>query len=240
MSRRAALLALALAVLLPRAGAQAERVDLELLLAVDASGSVGFDEFALQMDGIARAFRHPDLVAAVQSAGPRGIAVGMIQWSSHSFWARPVRWQRVHDRASAQRFADAVDRASRAVVIGRTAIATALDRAVAELEGNRFLGDRRVIDVSGDGRANMGELPATARDRALARGITVNGLAIRTRDPGLDRYYLQHVVGGPGAFVMSVEGYETFAAAMRRKLLREIGGASVGTAPPESRRAALP
>jgi hypothetical protein len=99
-----------------------------------------------------------------------------------------------------------------------------------------------VIDLSGDGRANTGEPPAAARDRALALGITVNGLAIRTRDRRLDRYYRQHVIGGPGAFVMSVGGYDSFAVAMRRKLLREIGGASVGSAParhpPERRRAA--
>jgi hypothetical protein len=98
---------------------------------------------------------------------------------------------------------------------GGTGIAAALDAAYAEIAGNAYQGRRRVIDLSGDGRANTGERPAAARDRALALGITVNGLAIRTRDRRLDRYYRQHVIGGPGAFVMSVGGYDSFAVAMR-------------------------
>ena len=89
---------------------------------------------------------------------------------------------------------------------------------------------RRVIDVSGDGVNNSGPPAEEARDRAVAEGITINGLPIPNDRPPfgllpavpLDEYYRESVVGGPGAFVIVVEEFESFGAAVRRKLVREI------------------
>lgn len=215
----------------PRA-AQAQRaVDLELLLAVDASSSVDRVEFDLQMQGIARAFRHPDVVAALRAAGDRGIAVALMQWSGSTRQAMAVPWTWVGDDASALAFADAVDSVPRLVISGGTAIGTALTRATAELLGNAFQGQRRVIDLSGDGRANMGLRPSLARDRAVARGITINALAILNEEWALDRYYLERVIGGTGAFIMTAETYESFAQAIKRKLIQEIAGAPIARLP---------
>jgi len=219
----------------PRPAGAQQAVELELLLAVDSSSSVDRREFDLQMQGIARAFRHPDVAAALQAAGARGVAVGLLQWSGSKRQTLAVDWMRVDDRAGARAFADRVARTARLVLSGGTSIGMALETAAAELERNGFRGQRRVIDVSGDGRANMGPRPALARDRAVARGITINGLAILNEEWALDRYYLDNVIGGTGAFIMTADDYEDFARAIKQKLVREIAGAPVARAPGPAR-----
>ncbi len=218
-------------------GETAETVDLELLLAVDGSRSINFDEFELQMQGIARAFRDPSVVETIEHAAPNGIAVALMLWSGSGQQATAVGWTEVYDAASAAAFADMIDATPRGAS-GATAIGEALDNGRALILGNRFRGARQVIDVSGDGASNQGGAPAFARKRALAAGITINGLAIMNDEPKLDLYYLLGVIGGPGAFLLTVDEFEDFADAMRRKLLREIGGAPiVGLEPPRARLA---
>jgi hypothetical protein len=112
-------------------------------------------------------------------------------------------------------------------VSGGTGLGSALKYAVRSIDGNGFEGVRRVVDVSGDGQNNMGIEPARVRDTAAARGITVNGLAILDEEPWLDRYYASNVIGGPGAFLEIASDFDSFAEAMRRKLLREVGRRSV-------------
>jgi Protein of unknown function (DUF1194) len=203
-----------------------EPVDLELLLAIDASGSVDGREFDLQRQGIERAFSDPDVIAALAAYAPSGVAVGLMQWSGRRQQVMAVDWTLVRDAASAAAFGAAVGRVER-WILGETAIADALAFAVDRLQGNRFAGARRVIDVSGDGATNAGGDPAPLRDAAVALGITINGLAIVNEAPVLDIYYAEHVVGGPGAFTMVAKDYVDFVDAIRRKLLREIEGAGL-------------
>ena len=200
-------------------------VDLELVLAVDCSLSVNGREFNLQVSGIARALEDPAVVDAILSHG--GVAVAVILWSNHLQQEIGVDWTLLHDRTSIAAFAGKVARMKRIVVSGATGLGPALAYAVKSIEENDFDGLRRVIDVSGDGQNNMGIEPALVRDAAAARGITVNGLAILDEEPWLDRYYLANVIGGPGAFLEIASDFDAFAAAMRRKLLREIGRPSI-------------
>ncbi|RDD63814.1 DUF1194 domain-containing protein [Ferruginivarius sediminum] len=223
---------LAFASLAAPADARAEAVELELVLAVDASSSVNRAEFDLQVTGIARAFGHPSVLNAIEAVGGNGIAVTLLQWSGTDQQKLAVPWTRVHDPDTAGSFGDAVGVAPRYVLTGGTAIGQALEAALAAFEGNGFEGRRRAIDISGDGRANVGLRPEIASQGAAAAGITINGLAILNEEPGLDRYYLDNVIGGPGAFLMTATNYDDFATAIRRKLIQEIAGAPVASREP--------
>jgi hypothetical protein len=224
---RGALLLAGLASLAAASAAGAETpVDLELVLAVDASGSVDDAEFGLQMGGIAAAFRDPEVIAAIQ-AGPLGrIAVSVVIWADAQRPKDAMDWRVVGDAGSAAAFADRVLRHPRQIPAGGTGIGAAVLFGVRQLEGNGFTGGRQVIDVSGDGRETTFREwmvpPSQARVQATSRGITVNGLAILTDEPKLDAYYEAEVIGGDGAFVQVAQSYDDFAVAIRRKLLREI------------------
>jgi hypothetical protein len=217
--------------------ASEESVALELILAVDSSSSVGPWEYALQIDGLARAFRAPEVIAAVRLAGERGIAVALVEWAGSGNQSLAVDWTVVRDQVTGEAFAQGIEATARSFVGRGTALAEALAYMIPLFEGNGYHGVRRVIDISGDGRDNRGADPEVSRDRALAAGITVNGLAILEDVPDLGDYYAERVVGGAGAFVMSAARYEDFAAAILKKLLREITGAPVAHAPAPSRAA---
>jgi len=204
-------------------------VALELVLAVDTSASVDAQEFDLQMRGLAAAFRDPGVVAAVRRSGD--IAVTLVQWGGPQSQATSVDWSHVFDVESAGRFADRIAGARRLFLIEKTAIAPLLGFAMRQFYGNGFDGRRRVIDVSGDGPSNDGSHPGIMRDRVVADGITVNGLAILNEHADVDRHYRDHVIGGPGAFVMRAADYRDFADAIRRKLIREIADTRPRAAP---------
>ena len=231
--------ALAGALLIPTtAPAQERPVDLELVLAVDASGSVSDEEFNLQVHGLAEAFRHRSVGQAIRAAGDLGLAVALIQWADYDQHALSVDWTVVRDAASARQFAKQVDGVRR-TVYGNTALGVALEFAILQLEGNGFVGRRKVIDVSGDGPSNQGSAAWLVRDFAVARGITVNGLAILNEVPTLDRYYFTNVIGGPGAFVMTANDYAAYRLAILTKLLKEISGPPTAARPlPSGRRTA--
>lgn len=205
-------------------------VALELVLAVDASGSVDFSEFDLQKHGLARAFRDPEVIAALEAFAPAGIAVALMQWSGRRQQMVVVDWTLVRDRPTALAFAETVANTGR-WLLGETAIADALAFGVELLEGNRFEGARRTIDLSGDGPTNAGRDPGPVRDAAAAAGITINGLAIVNEIPRLDIYFAEQVIGGPDAFLLVAEDYHDFARAIRQKLLREIQGAGLAALP---------
>jgi hypothetical protein len=197
-------------------------VDLQLVLAVDASGSVDEQRFELQKRGYAAAFRDPQVLRAVR-AGPRqAIAVTMMQWTGPALQIQVVPWTVVRDRASAEVFATAIQNAPRQLFSGGTSISGAIDHAVTLMLGGPHPGTRRVIDVSGDGSNNRGRSAALARDEAVTAGLVINGLPILSLEPDLDRYYQDHVIGGPGAFVIAAKSYDTFADAIRKKLIIEI------------------
>ena len=148
-----------------------EPVDLELILAVDASSSVSAEEFDLQIKGLAEAFRSPEVLAAIQAGGDFGIAVSLMQWSDNRKQILAVDWSAVRDETSTLALADQIEATPRYLVGGGTAIGGAIHFAVRQFDSNGFEGRRRVIDISGDGRTNQGSQPSEERDMAVALGI---------------------------------------------------------------------
>lgn len=216
---------------LPSAAAELE-VDLELALAVDVSGSVDEEEAMLQRNGYIAAFRHPSVVDAIRS-GPLGrIAVSYYEWAGFGHMKVVAPWTVVHDKASADALAGRLEREVPATA-RRTAISSAITFGAGHFDDNGFAGRRRVLDISGDGPNNWGELVTAARDRAVARGITINGLPIINERPtfsglpamrDLDLYYRDCVIGGPGAFYIVARDFRDFGRAVLRKLILEIAG----------------
>lgn len=200
-----------------------EPVDAAIVLAIDVSASVDFDEFALMMGGFAAALRDPLIQMAARS-GPHGaVALAAIFWSEAQASALP--WTRVGTPEAAEAVAQAFDSAPRQPGAGATALGEGLAAALRALALCPAPATRQVIDVSGDGRNNRGRPPAPIRDLAVASGVAVNALAIVNEEPDLLDYFRAELIGGPGAFVLHAEDYRAFAEAMRRKLLREFRGA---------------
>lgn len=224
----AAVMALLAGLIFPSPKAHAANpVDLQLVLAVDASGSVDEREYRLQLHGIAEAFRDPEVIKAI-GAGPHGrIAVALMVWAESNRPKAKTPWRIIADRADALAFADLTNGFGRPVG-GGTGIGKAMVTAVRMLESSGLTGTRRVIDVSGDGRETTfrewSVPPDQARHAAIDRGITINGLAITAEDKGLAAYYETQVIAGPGAFVMTAGSIDDFKRVMRAKLLREIRG----------------
>jgi Protein of unknown function (DUF1194) len=207
-------------------------VDLQLVLAVDASGSVNHYRFELQKQGYVAAFRHARVLNAIRSGGNQAIAVTMVQWTGPAMQVQVVDWMRIGDERTAAAFAAAIEDTPRQLFGGGTSISGAIDHAMSLFPKNPFRGGRRVVDVSGDGSNNRGRSVTLARDEAVAAGVGINGLPILALEPDLDRYYYDHVIGGPGAFVVAAERYETFGEAILKKLITEIAG----TGPPRIAR----
>ena len=217
----------------PGHGVAAERpVDLELVLAVDISESMDMEEAALQRQGFVRAFRHRNVIDAIQRGRLGRIAVTYVEWGSEQYQITRVDWTEVADASSAAAFAEAVERSS-AILVAYTSISGAIAFGAQSFEGNGFRGERRIIDISGDGPNNMGAYVILARDRAVADGITINGLPIINDRPNingyplmpnLDLYYEDCVIGGFGAFIVVADGFKDFARAILRKLVTEIAG----------------
>ena len=237
---RTAILAVALAFAMGTGQpASAQAVDLQLVLAVDTSGSVSEQRFQLQKQGYVAAFRSPRLLQAIGSGATRAIAVTMTQWTGPVLQIQVVPWMLIDSEASMHAFADAIDKAPRQLFGGGTSISGAIDHAMTLFPRTGFQGARRVIDVSGDGANNRGRPATEARDDAVRAGATINGLPILALEPWLDRYYWDNVVGGPGAFVIAAESYETFADAVLKKLVIEIAAVPAPPSAVANQREAL-
>jgi hypothetical protein len=209
-----------------------EPVDTALVLAVDVSLSVNEERYRLQQDGIAAAFENPDLAKAI-AGGPNGaIAVTVMEFSDPDRQFPVIEWTRIASAGEARSLAARI-RGVRRSSDGLTGIADALLAAQDLLETAPFPAGRRVVDVSGDGMSNIGTEITEARDRLVAAGITINGLPILSEEPWLASYYSAYVIGGPGAFVIPAEGLDSFASAMKRKLVQEL---EVAWAGPDSDR----
>ncbi|MDA0703938.1 MAG: DUF1194 domain-containing protein [Proteobacteria bacterium] len=213
------------------ARAQGVPVHLELILAVDTSSSVNFEEFGLQMNGYAAAFRNPDLIEAIQGLGDQGIAVTLVQWASAEQQQISVDWAHLRTAADAEAFAVSILSAPRAFSFGSTSIGELIRRAVPQFELNGFDAERKVIDISGDGRANQGLPPEMVREAAIVQGVTINALAILNEEPGLEAYYDKYVIGGWSSFVMAARDFVDFQDAILGKLLREVRGAPISALP---------
>lgn len=204
------------------AAAQGEAVDLLLVLAIDASGSIDADEFRLQREGCAGALVHPAVLSAIASRPQGAIGVALVEWGAPGGAATVVDWHRVSGAASAERLAGAVMGAPRSSQ-SWNAIGDAVDHAARLIAAAPWRAAERVIDVSGDGPDMRGLRPVeVARRDAAAQGITVNALAIEHSRPGLGATYEATVIAGDRAFVMTAESRADFARALRAKLVREI------------------
>jgi hypothetical protein len=207
-------------LLLGSAPGLASAASLALVLAVDVSDSVSAERYLLQHDGIAHAFETPQLIEAISKAG--GIWALVLEWSDPDKIVVTVDWTAVTDRASAAAFAVKV-RNSHRTSHGLTAIGAALQAAGAAFDRIPETA-HKVIDVSGDGMANFGPPPAQIRDRLVARGVTINGLAILTEEPWLAEYYRDNVIGGTAGFCLVAENMDSFAEAILKKLVQEVAG----------------
>ena len=195
-------------------------VAIELVLAVDTSYSVDDVEFALQMKGIAWAFRTPEIIALIGRR--QGVAVTLIQWSSEVDPRFVIPWHILHDRSTVLAFADQVEQATREPSRGFTAMGRVIDFAIELITNNPLAGRELKIDVSADGRNNTGPPPTAAWQRASALGIAINGLPILIDTYNLDTYFREKVITGPGAFVEIATDYDDFARVFQRKLRREL------------------
>ncbi|MEM9105022.1 MAG: DUF1194 domain-containing protein [Pseudomonadota bacterium] len=204
-------------------------VDVQIVLAVDVSRSMTDRELQIQRRGYAEALRSEAVARAVESGLLGRVALTYMEWGGQ-FWQRTVvDWEIVENAEDLAVFSDKIT-ATFDGSLRRTSISSAIDEAVRRIENNGITSRRLVIDVSGDGPNNSG-LPVTgARDRALAKGIVINGLPLMTREgmgarfhlEDLDEYYRHCVIGGPGSFVVPVTDWEEFPEAVRRKLVQEL------------------
>jgi hypothetical protein len=214
----------------PLARAQGEvAVDAELVIAVDVSRSMSPRELEIQRRGYAEALVSDEVVEAIRRGYLGQVAVTYVEWAGDQSQRILVGWTLLRDRAGAEAFAARLtaefDRSMR-----RTSISGAIDFSVTLFDGNGFAGDRLVIDISGDGPNNQGRPVTLARDAALARDITINGLPLMTRDgiggewhlDDLDEYYRDCVIGGPASFVIPVLEWRHFPQAVRRKLVQDL------------------
>jgi len=231
--RKIKLISAAIAVLCSAQGsgdaAPTEDVDIALVIATDVSYSVDEHEARFQRQGAVTAFRSPEVVRAIQS-GPRGrIAVAYIDFATAGANKVIADWHLVHDKASAEKFADILEAAPRTLGVN-TSISSGIELAETLLETIKYTSGKRMIDVSGDGPNNEGHRIERAREHAVSKGIIINGLPIMTPAdqfdiyylPDLDKYYAGCVIGGPGSFIQVAHGFEDLARALRRKLIQEI------------------
>ncbi len=226
---------LTVSVSIEPASAAAEPVDVELVLAVDVSGSMDRDEQVFQRNGYVEALRAPEVLDAIQSGLLGRIAITYLEWAGPGQQRHAVGWTVISDARTAEAFAAAVLAAPIGSMRG-TSISSGLQSAALLFEANGYEGYRRVIDVSGDGPNNQGAPVVATRDQVLALGIVINGLPITMKQgrqsadapPSLNAYYQNCVIGGPGSFVVPVAGKGELATAIRRKLVLEIADAGQG------------
>ena len=217
----------------PAVGFAAEEVDLLLVLASDVSRSVDHPKFLLQREGYAAAISDPHVLDAIKSGPHQRIALCFVEWSGFGAQKLVIDWSLVDGPDAARKFGDQLLELPRSFA-DRTSISGGIEFAAAQLERAPFASARRTIDVSGDGTNNAGRDVKLARDEVIAKGIVINGLVILSDRPvpwnaehtnppgGLEKYYQDNVVGGPGAFVLVAENFNSFGRAIIKKLIAEI------------------
>ena len=204
-------------------------VDVLLVLAVDVSRSIDEDEARLQREGYRNAVSDPRVVDAIRRGMIGAIGLAYVEWAGFEFQRLVLPWTRIASQADADGWSSALAEAPR-TSLSWTSISGGIDFSRRALDDAPFEATRRVIDVSGDGVNNSGRPAELARDEAVAAGIVINGLPIVNDRPTfgrmpsipLDQYFAQSVIGGPGAFLVVAEDFESFGTAVRRKLIREI------------------
>ncbi len=197
-----------------------DHVDLAMVLAVDGSASVTYEEFGLIAGGTAAALRDPTVADGLSA----GSVLSLLLWSGAGQQDVITDWTWIGSTADLRDFADSVENMPRTVRAGATAIGEALLAALTLFANLPAVAGRSIVNVIGDGRSNDGIAPGPIRDRLAAAGMTINGLCILHEEPDLLTFYNEEVIGGPGAFAVTCREYADFARAMRLKLIREING----------------
>jgi hypothetical protein len=226
----------AAAIMVPAAARAAEDVDLLLVLAVDVSRSIDATKFQLQREGYAAAVADPHVLDAIRTGRTGRIGLTFVEWSGVGAQKVVIDWTTIGDADSAKGFGDRLLEAPRSFA-DRTSISGAIEFAMGQLDKAPYEAARRTVDVSGDGTNNAGRDVAMLRDEAVAKGITINGLVILSDNPmswnpdhtnppgGLANYYRNNVVGGPSAFVMVAENFNSFGQAIIKKMIAEVAQA---------------
>jgi hypothetical protein len=239
---RSLIVLLAFAAAAPAARA-AEEVDLLLVLAADVSRSVDHVKFQLQREGYAAAISDKRVLEAVSSGRHRRIAVSFVEWSGASSQKLVIDWSIVDGPETARKFGDQLLELPRSFA-ERTSIGGGIDFSMSVLARSPYTAPRRTIDVSGDGTHNSGRDVKLARDEAVAAGVTINGLVILSERPltwnpehtnppgGLENYFRQNVIGGPGAFVIVAQDFNSFGQAIVKKMVAEIAEMPPEPTPP--------
>jgi hypothetical protein len=229
-------LVLLLALLTPGPARAADPVDLLLVLSADVSRSIDHTKFQLQREGYAAAISDPKVLDAITSGRHRRIAICFVEWSGAGNHHLLIDWTLIDGPEPARRFGDKLLELPRSFA-DRTSISAGIDFAMAQLARAPYEAARRTIDISGDGTHNSGRDVTIARDEALAKGVTINGLVILSDRPlawnpqhtnppgGLANYFRDNVIGGPGAFVLVAENFNSFGQAIVKKLIAEIAEA---------------
>jgi Protein of unknown function (DUF1194) len=231
------------AAAVPIPAAAAEQVDLLLVLAADVSRSVDTAKFQLQREGYAAAVSDPRVLEAIQTGRLGRIGLTFVEWSGVGAQRVVIDWTAISGADSAKGFGDRLLEAPRSFA-DRTSISGAIEFAMGQFARAPYESPRRTIDVSGDGTNNAGRDVAAARDEALSRGVTINGLVILSDTPlawnpdhtnppgGLDNYYRNNVIGGPGAFVLVAENFNSFGQAIVKKMIAEVAETHPGSPVP--------
>ncbi|MCU0904325.1 MAG: DUF1194 domain-containing protein [Tabrizicola sp.] len=223
----------------PSSGAAFSCADLALVLAIDSSGSINDQDFALQQAGYAKAFTDRQVQAALAEAGVVDVAV--VFWGDEEMEPQILPWRRIADPDDATRLAVAIAGTPRRVT-GDTGIGRGLWTALDLLEDGEACAARRIVNVSGDGKESFGPRPrnhiplAVARERATEMGVTVNALAITVEARDLQDWYLGRLITGPDAFVVTATSFEAFGEAIIRKLAREIALPALAAVKTETER----
>lgn len=205
--------------------ATATCADLALVLAIDSSGSIRNQEFALQQLGYGAAFQSKGVKRALAAAGVVDVAV--IYWANSRYTLQVIPWHRLMSAQDADALGTIIMAAPRAVT-GDTDIGNGLNGAISMIANPNHCSHRAIINVSGDGVNSVSATRgvhvtlADARKRAADLGIIINGLAIENEVPELAQYYHDSVISGPGSFVMNIKDFTTFATAIEEKLKKEI------------------
>ncbi len=197
-----------------------DHVELAIVLAVDASASVTYEEFGLIAGGMATALRDPTVAAGLIGNS----VLSLLLWSGTGQQEVLTGWTGIGTDSDLRAFADEVDNMPRTIRAGATAIGEALLAALTLLAKVPVIPKRNIVNLIGDGRSNDGIAPGPVRDRMAAADITINGLCILHEEPDLLASYTDEVIGGPGAFAVTCRHYQDFTEAMRQKLTREIKG----------------
>ncbi len=220
------LIAGGLVVLPQSAKTQTAQVDLALILAIDCSFSVDATEYRLQMEGLGSALLNPAVAEAIELGENRRIAILVFHWSEEKNQNVILPWTQISTADDLLAIATKLGSAPRNLIEGGTSMSSALAFASVQFQ-KAPSATRRVIDISTDGRNNIGLPVRLVRDQVVSQGITINGLAIRNEFPTLDVYLESSVVGGPSNFVMTTDSYADFGVAMQRKLIKEITGPGI-------------